>query len=198
MYVGRAGIPRIRDLEYIPPTHPDYLRILNIIPSMLTSHKLIMVACRNFPVRGLLGLASRLPVMDDACAAFSKARFYPGRCISGTPARATDGVFRGLVDNRLPMPWIEAWRLQQDGKNVASDEARSQERDLHTPKKMSDSYHRVVLPLGRDPWLSDTYINSSGHIRSLLGPFLLCCAMLLLCCALLSLTLHTIYLGWVP
>ncbi|KAI1405091.1 Thioesterase/thiol ester dehydrase-isomerase [Hypoxylon fuscum] len=124
-----------------------------------------MVACRNFPVRGLLGLASRLPVMDDACAAFSKARFYPGRCISGTPARATDGVFRGLVDNRLPMPWIEAWRLQQDGKNVASDEARSQERDLHTPKKMSDSYHRVVLPLGRDPWLSDTYINSSGHIR---------------------------------
>ncbi|KAM6517233.1 hypothetical protein FSOLCH5_008196 [Fusarium solani] len=30
---------------------------------------------------------------------------------------------------------------------------------------MSDSYHRVVLPLGQDPWLSDTYINSSGHIR---------------------------------
>ncbi|RYO97289.1 hypothetical protein DL765_011253 [Monosporascus sp. GIB2] len=30
---------------------------------------------------------------------------------------------------------------------------------------MSDSYHRVVLPLGRDPWLSDTYINATGHIR---------------------------------
>ncbi|KAG6353811.1 hypothetical protein INS49_005292 [Diaporthe citri] len=30
---------------------------------------------------------------------------------------------------------------------------------------MGDSYHRVVLPLGQDPWLSDTYINSSGHIR---------------------------------
>ncbi|KAK6948735.1 hypothetical protein Daesc_010505 [Daldinia eschscholtzii] len=62
------------------------------------------------------------------------------------------------------MPWIEAWKLQQEGKDIASDEAQSQERDL-TPKKMSDSYHRVVLPLGRDPWLSDTYINSSGHIR---------------------------------
>ncbi|RYP49921.1 hypothetical protein DL768_004457 [Monosporascus sp. mg162] len=30
---------------------------------------------------------------------------------------------------------------------------------------MSDSYHRVILPLGRDPWLSDTYINATGHIR---------------------------------
>ena len=61
------------------------------------------------------------------------------------------------------MPWIEAFRLQQQGK-VAVGPEDPKERDL-TPKKMSDSYHRVVLPLGQDPWLSDTYINSSGHIR---------------------------------
>jgi len=30
---------------------------------------------------------------------------------------------------------------------------------------MDDSYHKVVLPLARDPWLLDTYLNSSGHIR---------------------------------
>lgn len=54
--------------------------------------------------------------------------------------------------------------MQQEGKNTSSSEAKPQERD-NTPKKMSDSYHRVVLPLGQDPWLSDTYINSSGHIR---------------------------------
>lgn len=30
---------------------------------------------------------------------------------------------------------------------------------------MSDSYHSVVLPLAREPWLLDTYANSSGHIR---------------------------------
>ncbi|KAK4496635.1 hypothetical protein PRZ48_012615 [Zasmidium cellare] len=30
---------------------------------------------------------------------------------------------------------------------------------------MSDSYHSVVLPLAQDPWLLDTYMNSSGHIR---------------------------------
>ncbi|KAK7423742.1 hypothetical protein QQX98_000932 [Neonectria punicea] len=62
------------------------------------------------------------------------------------------------------MPWIEAFRLQQQGKPAQSPEDSPKERDL-TPKKMSDSYHRVVLPLGQDPWLSDTYINSSGHIR---------------------------------
>lgn len=62
------------------------------------------------------------------------------------------------------MPWIEAFRLQQQDKASQSPEDCAEERDL-TPKKMSDSYHRVVLPLGQDPWLSDTYINASGHIR---------------------------------
>lgn len=32
-------------------------------------------------------------------------------------------------------------------------------------KRMSESYHSVILPLARDPWLGDTYLNSSGHIR---------------------------------
>ncbi|KPM43170.1 hypothetical protein AK830_g3410 [Neonectria ditissima] len=81
-----------------------------------------------------------------------------------TASLQTDGVFRGLADTRLPMPWIEAFRLQQQGKAAHRPEEMPKERDL-TPKKMSDSYHRVVLPLGQDPWLSDTYINSSGHIR---------------------------------
>ena len=74
-------------------------------------------------------------------------------------------MFRGLSDNRLPIPWIEAFQRQQEGQKIElAEAASSDERDL-TPRKMKDSYHRVVLPLGRDPWLSDTYINSSGHIR---------------------------------
>ncbi|KAM5386407.1 hypothetical protein ACJZ2D_000370 [Fusarium nematophilum] len=85
-------------------------------------------------------------------------------CFHTTTSSRTDGVFRGLTDTRLPMPWIEAFRLQQQDKASWSPEEGPKERDLG-PKKMSDSYHRVVLPLGQDPWLSDTYINSSGHIR---------------------------------
>ncbi|KAG8168969.1 hypothetical protein KVR01_001718 [Diaporthe batatas] len=90
------------------------------------------------------------------------------RRLGTTARRTTDGVFRGLTDGRLPTPWIEAFRQQQkqqgQGQQQQQQEAAPQQRDL-SPRRMSDSYHRVVLPLGRDPWLSDTYINSSGHIR---------------------------------
>lgn len=58
--------------------------------------------------------------------------------------------------------------MQQAGKGTASSEATPQERDL-SPRKMSDSYHRVILPLGQDKWLSDQYLNSSGHIRCVIG-----------------------------
>ncbi|KAM0216537.1 hypothetical protein ACHAQD_007769 [Fusarium lateritium] len=79
-------------------------------------------------------------------------------------ATQTDGVFHGLEDKRQPMPWIEAFTRQQQGLPAHRSSDTDKERDL-TPKKMSDSYHRVVLPLKKDPWLSDTYVNSSGHIR---------------------------------
>ncbi|KAF4462256.1 acyl- thioester hydrolase mitochondrial precursor [Fusarium albosuccineum] len=86
------------------------------------------------------------------------------KCFHTTTSARTDGVFRLLTDTRLPTPWIEAFRLQQQGKTSQSHDDTPKERNL-SPKTMSDSYHRVVLPLGQDPWLSDTYINSSGHIR---------------------------------
>ncbi|KAB8621930.1 hypothetical protein FH972_026039 [Carpinus fangiana] len=86
------------------------------------------------------------------------------RPFHATRAQATDGVFRDLSDNRLPMPWIEAMKRQQEGTMEEALPKSKKDRDL-TPKKMSDSYHRVVLPLAQDPWLSDTYLNSSGHIR---------------------------------
>lgn len=94
---------------------------------------------------------------------------YGRRGFQTTATSHTDGVFHGLADTRLPMPWIEAFRLQQQGNPPGKAEDYPEERDL-TPKKMSDSYHRVVLPLGQDPWLSDTYINSSGHIRCVTNP----------------------------
>lgn len=92
------------------------------------------------------------------------ARGGQTRALATTALRRTDGVFRGLADDRLPMPWIEAFRMQKAGKGTVSSEAQPQQRDL-SPRKMSGSYHRVVLPLGQDPWLSDQYLNSSGHIR---------------------------------
>ncbi|KAI0017999.1 HotDog domain-containing protein [Xylariomycetidae sp. FL0641] len=123
------------------------------------------MVCRNTSVRRLVASAFRLEsAAVGRRAASGLLRRVPSRGLHSTAARHTDGVFRGLTDNRLPTPWIEALRMQQEGKTTAADEANPQDRDL-SPRKMSDSYHRVVLPLGQDPWLSDTYINSSGHIR---------------------------------
>jgi acyl-coenzyme A thioesterase 9 len=69
---------------------------------------------------------------------------------------------------RVRTPWVEALRQQQaEGKQPTEPSGKpevSNDRKL-TPKRMDDSYHSVVLPLAQDPWLLDTYLNSSGHIR---------------------------------
>lgn len=66
---------------------------------------------------------------------------------------------------RTRVPFIEAFRNQQNGTTKSqATSTKKVERDL-TPKTMSDSYTKVILPLARDPWLLDSYINSSGHIR---------------------------------
>ncbi|KAF1928784.1 acyl-coenzyme A thioesterase 9 [Didymella exigua CBS 183.55] len=90
------------------------------------------------------------------------------RSLTCSSIRRTDGVFRELTSMRVRTPWVEALRKQQqDGQEPGKPSGKSEvpkDRDLK-PKRMSDSYHSVVLPLARDPWLLDTYLNSSGHIR---------------------------------
>ncbi|KAA6410096.1 MAG: Thioesterase thiol ester dehydrase-isomerase [Lasallia pustulata] len=69
---------------------------------------------------------------------------------------------------RVKTPWIEALRRQREQGNdltkESSNPASLNDRAL-SPKKMSDSYHRLILPLAQDPWLLDNYLNASGHIR---------------------------------
>jgi acyl-coenzyme A thioesterase 9 len=90
------------------------------------------------------------------------------RAFHSSPSQRTDGVFRELTSMRVNKPWVEAFRQQQaEGKTPTEASGKpevSKDREL-TPKHMDDSYHSVVLPLARDPWLLDTYLNSSGHIR---------------------------------
>jgi acyl-coenzyme A thioesterase 9 len=90
------------------------------------------------------------------------------RPFSSTIRPQTDGVFRALTENRIQTPWIDALREKERGGHDPTKPSGKPEtpndRDL-SPKRMSDSYHSVVLPLAREPWLLDTYANSSGHIR---------------------------------
>lgn len=102
-------------------------------------------------------------LLKRTCKVLPSRRAFHSSC----PNR-TDGVFRELTAQRLQTPWIEALRKQQEeGKNPSQPSGIPQtpkEREL-TPKRMDDSFHKVVLPLARDPWLLDTYLNASGHIR---------------------------------
>ena len=71
------------------------------------------------------------------------------RSFSTTPRTRTDGVFRELTDQRVQMPWIEAFRKQQRAGHAQPQDSgvpqTPKDRDL-SPKKMGDSYHSVVRP----------------------------------------------------
>lgn len=59
----------------------------------------------------------------------------------------TDGVFKELTEMRVRTPWVEALRKKQeegiDPTKKSDVAATPSDRDL-TPKRMADSYHRVV------------------------------------------------------
>ncbi|PQE10963.1 acyl- thioester mitochondrial precursor protein [Rutstroemia sp. NJR-2017a WRK4] len=92
------------------------------------------------------------------------------RVLSTTAPRYTDGVYRELTAMRTRVPFIEAWRQQEEGKGrEMTDEGamgkKAEEGGGPGVKRMRDSFHRVILPLAKDPWLLDNYITASGHIR---------------------------------
>lgn len=102
---------------------------------------------------------------------FSNQRARQARHLSRTPARQTDGVFRKLTEMRVPTPWIDALqdkKRRESGQTASApshDIPVNRERPALTPKRMSDSYYSVVLPLAQDRWLSDSYLNADGNIR---------------------------------
>ncbi|RAH77067.1 Thioesterase/thiol ester dehydrase-isomerase [Aspergillus japonicus CBS 114.51] len=67
---------------------------------------------------------------------------------------------------RVKTPWIEALTKSREAAQSGQAGApyTSGKPDL-TPKRMSDSYYKAILPLAQDKWLLDTYLNASGHIR---------------------------------
>ncbi|KAI1611990.1 acyl-CoA thioester hydrolase [Exophiala viscosa] len=90
----------------------------------------------------------------------------PSRFFHLTSAQHTDGVFKELTEMRVRKPWIEALREKREAdKNPTPAQVETVKPDV-TPKKMSDSYTSVVLPLAKDPWMLDTYANSHGQIRT--------------------------------
>ncbi|KAH0846216.1 Acyl-coenzyme A thioesterase 9, mitochondrial [Fonsecaea pedrosoi] len=93
------------------------------------------------------------------------ARHALTRPFHSTVAARTDGVYKALTEMRVRTPWIEALRERKEAENNnQTPVVESAKVDL-TPKKMSDTYVSLVLPLSQDPWLLDTYANYTGQIR---------------------------------
>ena len=107
----------------------------------------------------LLGYAARL---TDCRSSPKWLHSSSVRLFHSTPCCSTDGVYQELTSLRVKTPWIEALRTRE--KEGQKTPPPTPERDLK-PKRMSDSYHRLVIPLAKDKWLLDTYLNATGHIR---------------------------------
>ena len=69
------------------------------------------------------------------------------RCFHGAMPTRTDGVFKDLTEMRVRTPWIEALRQRKeegiDPTKRSDVPATPADMDL-SPRRMSDSYHRVV------------------------------------------------------
>lgn len=106
-------------------------------------HRAVSLPCSNTTPSPSMSAVSR--------SALRALRFSPRvpqyRRFSLTSHKATDGVFRALTESRVQTPWIEALRRKQrKGEDPSQPSGKSQvpaDRKLE-PKKMSDSYHRVV------------------------------------------------------
>ncbi|EHY59236.1 hypothetical protein HRR83_001495 [Exophiala dermatitidis] len=98
--------------------------------------------------------------------AVSRTACVPVQSLHTSQTYLTDGVYKELAEMRVRTPWIEALRRKREQEqNPTASNAEPVKVDL-TPKKMSDSYVRMILPLSQDPWLLDTYANYTGQIRT--------------------------------
>lgn len=89
----------------------------------------------------------RTPVLRRTLPFLTNTKCCPFRPFHASQVQNTDGVFKALTEMRVRKPWIEALREKREAeKNPSSTPVESVKPDL-TPKKMSDSYTSVVLPL---------------------------------------------------
>lgn len=117
--------------------------------------------------RILQSASSRKLICANACPSTR-------RQLGTTTARKTDGVYKALTAMRVRIPWIEALTKQREQEKWPAKQSiippESPNRDL-LPKKMSDSFHRVVCTsIGYIHltawWKSPDHPSSTGSLAS--------------------------------
>lgn len=76
-----------------------------------------------------------------------KRQHLPFNSFHAAATSFTDGVYSALTEMRVNTPWVEALRQKRELEDDVGEKqwirTTSLDRDL-TPKKMSQSYHRLV------------------------------------------------------
>ena len=88
------------------------------------------------------------------------------RTFHSSEVRLTDGVYKALTEMRVRTPWIQALRRSRELGNESAAAPEDPPQPDVAPKKMSDSYVRILLPFSQDPWMLDTYANVTGQLRT--------------------------------
>ncbi|KAI0813005.1 hypothetical protein GGR55DRAFT_638765 [Xylaria sp. FL0064] len=127
------------------------------------------LASRSAPARRLLSCCSSSSSSSTSLSNIGilSWRRPTMRQFHGTSAHQTDGASIDLTDRALGPLLADLEALiprPPDKAEALRSSQKLEERDM-SPKKSSDSYHRVVLPLGRDLSLRKTYINSLGGLK---------------------------------
>ena len=107
-------------------------------------------------LRAVLAIPNRSPLSSTT----PRQLFHTPSC------RQTDGVNAALTGMRVRTPWITALKRSRDTGNQSAAAPTDPPKPDLTPKKMSDTFVKVILPLGQDPWMLDTYANVSGQLRT--------------------------------
>ncbi|KAF3158963.1 Acyl-coenzyme A thioesterase 9, mitochondrial [Orbilia oligospora] len=71
-----------------------------------------------------------------------------------------------LLSPKFTVPWLKALAMR-DHPTEPSPVAQETKGGLPplTPKRMTDSYSSYTLEFGKDEWLVDAYVNSTGQLR---------------------------------
>ncbi|KAK6499579.1 hypothetical protein TWF481_009943 [Arthrobotrys musiformis] len=70
-----------------------------------------------------------------------------------------------LLSPMFTVPWLKALELRDHPSEASSSVHEAKEKSPLTPKRMTDSYSSYTLEFGKDEWLVDSYVNSTGQLR---------------------------------
>ncbi|KAF3308828.1 Acyl-coenzyme A thioesterase 9, mitochondrial [Orbilia oligospora] len=86
-------------------------------------------------------------------------RMVAARRYISAPAQPT------LLSPKFTVPWLKALAMRDHPTEPSPVAQETKGLSPLTPKRMTDSYSSYTLEFGKDEWLVDAYVNSTGQLR---------------------------------